>query len=82
MFAFLRKLAGIEADVAIRERNEKLAALEEQGEQLKNLAECLKDAQAAAASRTASGTTERENLQRSRSGAFRLKLDSSSAVKT
>jgi hypothetical protein len=76
MLALLRRLIGTEADAVIRERNEKLALLEEQGAELDRLTERLKGAQAAAAARAKTGGQERDNLQRSRSGDFRLKLSS------
>lgn len=82
MFSFLRKLAGAEAEVVIKERNEKLAELEQQGKELDKLTQLLVAVQKAAENRSATAIAERDRLQRSRSGTLRLKLDSSPAVKT
>jgi hypothetical protein len=76
MMAFLRKLVGIEADAAVRERNLKLQVLEHQGRELEILAEQMKVARAASAARVKTGVRERDNLERSRAGEHRLKLDS------
>jgi hypothetical protein len=76
MLALLRRIMGAEADEVIRERNEKLVQLEQQGAELDKLTERLKGAQAAAAARAKTGGQQRDNLQRSRSGDFRLKLSS------
>lgn len=76
MMAFLRRLVGIEADAAILDRNLRLEVLERQGRELEILSEQMKVARAASAARIKTGARERDNLERSRSGEHRLKLDS------
>lgn len=86
MFTFLRRfkwssITGTEADSAVKERNEKLAALEQQGQDLEALMERMKAVQTAAKIRVKSCEEQRATLQQaSRSGEYRFSFDSNPAL--
>jgi septal ring factor EnvC (AmiA/AmiB activator) len=76
MFAFLKRLSGREAAVAVKEKNQHLEKLERQGEELNHLLAKLEVATAAAEARTQVNEEERDRLHTSNSGQLRLRLDS------
>lgn len=77
MFTFLRRLAGTDADEAVKRRDEQLAALDRQGAELDKLMAKMAAARTAAAIRTETSRKETDKLRlTASSGEYRLKLDS------
>lgn len=77
MFTFLKRLAGVDADAAVKKRNEQLAALDQQGAELDKLMAKMAAARDAATIRTETSRKETDKLRlSSSSGEYRLKLDS------
>ena len=78
MFTFLKRLRGVDADEAVKKRDEQLAALDRQGAELDKLMAQMAVARSAAAIRIQSGQVQQDKLRMSTGsgGGFRLKLDS------
>lgn len=82
MFTFLRRLAGVDAEEAVKKRDEQLAALGRQGDELDKLMVKMQQARSAAVVRIESSRDETRSLKlsTSMSGEYRFKLDSDPAV--
>lgn len=80
MFTFLKRLSGVDADAAVKKRNEQLEALDQQGAELDKLMAKMAVARDAATTRTETSRKETDKLRRSISGEYRLKLDSAPLV--
>jgi hypothetical protein len=77
MFTFLRRLAGVDAEAAVKIRNEQLAALDKQGVELDKLMAKMAEARNATTIRTEVVRKETDKLRLSTSSSeYRFKLDS------